>query len=373
CWDKNIPIHDNLQALQHNIKEWKFLSFDKVIESKKELMARIGGIQKSMYNGGNLRWLRGLENRLQKELAEILKKEEMMWFQRSRAKWLMDGDRNTRWEWKQTDVTFLILDREIFDMFRMPIEEQEVRKALLSMSPWKAPGPDGYPAGFYQQAWNVVGLSIIDFVRAVWNNPEELNLVNFTNICLIPKVARPEFVNQFRPISLCNTIYKIVSKVMVSRLKKCIPTIVSLFQTGFVPGLPHPMINVIMKGVTSVQTIVKWNGICADYFRPTRGIRQGDPISPYLFVMGMDKLSHLICHAVNQGEWKPIKVGRNGPVISHLMFADDLLLFGQAKVLQMQCVMRILDEFCTLSGQHGGWFVREIPWSSIDRTSAQKS
>jgi hypothetical protein len=67
--------------------------------------------------------------------------------------------------------------------------------------------------------------------------------------------------------------------------------------------------------------------------------------------MGMDKLSHLNCHVVNQGEWKPIKVGRNGPSVSHLMFDDDLLLFGQATVLQMQCVMRILDEFCTLSGQ----------------------
>jgi hypothetical protein len=211
CWDKNIPVHDNLQALQHNIKEWKFLSFDTVIERKKELMARIGGIQKSMYTGGNLRWLRGLEKKLQSELAEILKKEEMMWFQRSRAKWLMDGDRNTRyyhlktinrrrynnvimlrndfgewvedpvqlqsmvnnfyydlfsksnerWEWKQTDVTFPTLDRETFDMLGMPIEDQEVKKALFSMSPWKAPGPDGYPAGFYQQGWNVVGSSII--------------------------------------------------------------------------------------------------------------------------------------------------------------------------------------------------------------------
>jgi hypothetical protein len=97
CWDKNRHVHDNLQAHQHNIMEWKFLSFDTVIERKKELMARIGGIQKSMYTGGNLRWLRGLEKKLQSELAEILKKEEIMWFQRSRAKWLMDGDRNTRY------------------------------------------------------------------------------------------------------------------------------------------------------------------------------------------------------------------------------------------------------------------------------------
>jgi hypothetical protein len=55
---------------------------------------------------------------------------------------------NERWEWMQADVTFPILNRETFDMLGMPIEDQEVKKALFSMSPWKAPSPDGYPAGF---------------------------------------------------------------------------------------------------------------------------------------------------------------------------------------------------------------------------------
>jgi hypothetical protein len=75
--------------------------------------------------------------------------------------------------------------------------------------------------------WNIGGNSIIDFVKQVWVNPNILGEVNYTNICLIPKTTHPEFVNQFRPISLCNTLYKIVSKVIVNRLKECIPTIVS--------------------------------------------------------------------------------------------------------------------------------------------------
>jgi hypothetical protein len=81
---------------------------------------------------------------------------------------------------------------------------------------------------------------------------------------------------------------------------------------------------------SSVQTNVKWNGVRADYFRLTRGIRQGDPISPYLFVMGMEKLSHLTCHAVNEGEWESYQS------------RDDLLLFGQATQRQMMCVNKIL-------------------------------
>jgi hypothetical protein len=72
-------------------------------------------------------------------------------------------------------------------------------------------------------------------VRDVWRNPSHIVSVNQTDICLIPKVPQPEFVNQFLPISLCNTIYKVVSKVIVERLKELVPIIVSLFQTGFVP------------------------------------------------------------------------------------------------------------------------------------------
>jgi hypothetical protein len=104
------------------------------------------------------------------------------------------------------------------------------------MKPWKAPGPDGFPAGFFQKSWSIVGASVYDFVVKVWSNPSAIATVNQTDICLIPKIARPEFVNQFRPISLCNTIYKVVSKIMVERLKDYIPKLVSPFQAGFVPG-----------------------------------------------------------------------------------------------------------------------------------------
>jgi hypothetical protein len=107
-------------------------------------------------------------------------------------------------------------------------------------------------------------------------------------------------------------------------------------------GLPENVINLIMHMVTSVETNVKWNGARADYFRPQRGIRQSDPISPYLFAMCIDKLSHLISHEVNIGDWKALRAGRGGPLVSHLMFADDLLLFGEATENQISCVMKVL-------------------------------
>lgn len=161
---------------------------------------------------------------------------------------------------------------------------------------------------------------------------------------------------------MCNTLYKVISKVIVDRLKVCITSLISPFQTGFVPerpiheniitaqevmnilqkkkgrkgffaikvvlskaydklnwgfiaqvlreaNIPDSMINIIMQSVSSVETNVMWNGVQSEFFRPQRGIRQGDPISSYLFVLYMDKLSHLIEYEVRKKKWKVIKMG----------------------------------------------------------------
>lgn len=75
---------------------------------------------------------------------------------------------------------------------------------------------------------------------------------------------------------------------------------------------------------------MNWNGSQNEFFKPQRGIRQGDPMSPYLFVLFMDKLSHLIEEQVEAKRWKSLKLGQQGIMISHLIFTDDLLLFGEA-------------------------------------------
>lgn len=105
-----------------------------------------------------------------------------------------------------------------------------------AMGPWKAPSPDGFPAGFYQGAWETVEDSLFEFVQHAWYHPASISNVNLTDICLIPKISHLGFVNQFRPISLCNVSYKILTKMVVNRLKPLIPKLVSPYQTGFVPG-----------------------------------------------------------------------------------------------------------------------------------------
>ncbi|KAK0586151.1 hypothetical protein LWI29_001876 [Acer saccharum] len=106
-----------------------------------------------------------------------------------------------------------------------------------------------------------------------------------------------------------------------------------------------------MSCVSSVQFKVLVNGEASDSFRPKCGIRQGDPLSPYLFVLCMEKLSHIIQLKITEGLWKPVKISRGGPAISHLFFADDLILFGQASVKQAQVMKDCIDLFCDVSGQ----------------------
>lgn len=166
------------------------------------------------------------------------------------------------------------------------------------------------------------------FAKEVWDSSSKLAIVNQTDICLIPKKHHPQNVNHFRPISLCNVIYKTVSKVLVERLKASIQNLVSPFQSGFALGrnihenvivaqeiihsmrnmkgkkgffaikvdlskaynklscdfiwrfleeikLPQQMLNIILHGVMSVETNINWNDNPSNYSRSERGISQG--------------------------------------------------------------------------------------------------
>ena len=101
------------------------------------------------------------------------------------------------------------------------------------MAPLKAPGPDGMPPLFYQQYWNLVGDVVCQSVLKFLNTASLPEHLNHTFITLIPKKKHLEFASEFRPISLCNVLYKIFSKVLANRLKRILPKIITKNQSAF--------------------------------------------------------------------------------------------------------------------------------------------
>ena len=111
--------------------------------------------------------------------------------------------------------------------------ENEVSKALQQMAPLKALGPNGMPPLFYQHFWSTVDKDVTSSILSWLNSGTLPHPINHTFITLIAKTDNPKYVHQFRPISLCNVLYKIFSKVLANRLKKVLPHIITEHQSAF--------------------------------------------------------------------------------------------------------------------------------------------
>jgi hypothetical protein len=114
--------------------------------------------------------------------------------------------------------------------------KEEIGVAIAQMAALKAPGPDGYTAEFFQKNWDTVGDEVCTSIIEILNSEVMPYDLNMTNIVFIPKTKTPACVTEFRPISLCNVLYKVLSKVLANRLKKVLPAIISPTQSAFIPG-----------------------------------------------------------------------------------------------------------------------------------------
>ena len=113
---------------------------------------------------------------------------------------------------------------------------KEIKEVLFCMKSLKSPGPDGLPPLFYKKYWNVVGHAVIKVVQNFFISGKLLKEINNSYIVLIPKVKNPSSINHFSPISLCNAIYKIISKLIVDRLRAVLPNLISFAQSAFILG-----------------------------------------------------------------------------------------------------------------------------------------
>lgn len=116
-------------------------------------------------------------------------------------------------------------------------------------------------------------------------------------------------------------------------------------------SLPPNFVNLVWHCISTSSMRVLWNGETLEEFRPSRGIRQGDPLSSLLFVLCIERLFHLINICVEKNLWDPIQISWGGPKLSHLAFADDLILFAKASLEQVEIIQTSIELFCQSSGQ----------------------
>ncbi|XP_062013785.1 uncharacterized protein LOC133730151 [Rosa rugosa] len=286
-----------------------------------------------------------------------------------------------------------------------PYSLEEVRIALFLMHPSKAPGSDGLSPFFFQKYWDLVGQEVSNAVISMLTHSEIPPDLNFTYVALIPKIKEVVNMSHLRPIALCNVIYKIASKVIANRLKSFLSDIISPQQSAFVPnrlisdntlvaselahymhrlrrghegflalkldiskaydrlewgflqrimlkmGFAEEWVDLIMSCLSTVRYSFLVNGTPRGYVTPQRGLRQGDPLSPYLFLLCAEGMSALISHGVSSGQWQGLRICDGAPTISHLLFADDSMLYSIATPQDCTMIRDLLNIYERASGQ----------------------
>ena len=117
-----------------------------------------------------------------------------------------------------------------------PIFDEEISSALKSLKAFKTSGPNGLQARFFQRFWLLVGESVKKEVNQIFSSPTMSKYLDRTLITLIPKCRNPESLSNYQPISLCNTVYKVVTEMIVAQIQPMLSNLISLYQTAFVPG-----------------------------------------------------------------------------------------------------------------------------------------
>ena len=386
-----------LKACAMDLKAWSSATYGQIpkkIQEKRKRLSILVQLDGDGQFGEEIKQVR-------KDINDLIDSEELYWCQRSKAHWLKEGDRNTKYfharasERRKQNTILGIWDKfdswcgdqysiagaaisyfeeiyttswpnqikEVTNLIPVKVTEgmnleltrsftkEEVLSTLKQLHPNKSLGLDGMSALLFQKYWSIVGNNVTNLVLNVLNSGMSMAEINKTNIALVPKCKNPLRMTDFRPISLCNVVYKLISKTLANRLKSILPYIISENQSAFMAnrlitdnvlvayeimhyikrkrdgndsfmaakldmskafnrvewsfidkvmrrmGFNESWIDLVMKCITSITYSIIINGSVHGCIVPTRGLGQVDPLSPYLFLFCAEGFIALINEA----------------------------------------------------------------------------
>jgi hypothetical protein len=274
-----------------------------------------------------------------------------------------------------------------------PFTEQEIKLAISELPSEKAPGPDGFTGAFYKSCWSIIKSTVLDAFNCFFLfHTGPLERLNSANICLIPRKELAEATTDFRPISLIPSFAKLISKVLAIRLSSKLDNLVSISQSAFIKkrciqdnflyvrnlarayhktktpallfkvdiakafdsvswecllellekrGFPVRWRNWIALILSSSSSSIILNGVPGPFFHHERGLRQGDPLSPYLFILARDTLHRLFEVATLEGRHAKLRLS---------LYADDAALFLNPHREEVDLVLQIMESFGDATG-----------------------
>lgn len=281
------------------------------------------------------------------------------------------------------------------------VTEQEIKKVLFSMPRHKSPGPDGYTVEFFKTAWPVLGNDFVIAIQSFFLKGFLPKGLNTTILALIPKKNEVRGMKDYRPISCCNVMYKVISKLMANRLKEILPESIAPNQSAFMKdrlmmenlllaselvkdyhkesissrcalkidiskafdSVQWSFLINILKAIQIPDIFIHWielcigtasfsvqvNGELSGFFRSERGLRQGCSLSPYLFVIYMNVLSCMLDKAALEKQFGYHPRCRNMN-LTHLCFADDIMVFSDGTTRSIQGILTTFEKFAAMSG-----------------------
>eukprot|EP00253_Pinus_taeda_P014645 PITA_14645 len=443
-----------LKEMKGQIKRWNKEEFGNILEDKQKLEKEMVDIQQKIILEGRTEDSINKEGVILGRLEERRKQEEILWRQKSRIKWLREGEINTKFFHQamikhrqgnrilsiknkngervveQNEIEQVLMEhhkeilaepqvdrtraiQEICSAIPSLVSEdqnkalmqavtlEELEEVVKAMKKGTAPGPDGFTVDFYQAGWHFLGRDILDLVEESRINQKVWPALNSTFYALIPKGDNLEEANGFRPIALCNVIYKMITSLIAKRLKPLLDNLISAEQTGFVEGrkildglvvtravihslkvkkqkgmmikldlskaydrLNWKYLETVLERFGFHQRWIAWihnlissphfsilvNGSPSKTFNASRGIRQGDPLSPFLFILAAEGLGRFIKQERTENRLKGLQIWGNNLPLTHQQFVDDIMLFGEPTVREVRHLRRILDLFAEASG-----------------------